>query len=134
MRLTIVAVLAAASLPLALLPALAAHDGSPSDPTGSGRTEHQGRVATDLGVNITMAGDTPAEVQQFLDKLKPETRQLVLGGMPALFARARASEVAANDPVLQKGPLTARHDNRKAGDGLYLPIPGRPGIIADLRD
>jgi hypothetical protein len=80
MRLTIVAVLAAASLPLALLPALAAHDGSPSDPTGSGRTEHQGRVATDLGVNITLAGDTPAEVQQFLDKLKPETRQLVLAG------------------------------------------------------
>jgi hypothetical protein len=80
MRLTIVVALAAASLPLALFPGFAAHDGSPSDPTGSGGTTHQGRVATDLGVNITLAGNTHAEVQKFLAKLKPDTRQLVLAG------------------------------------------------------
>lgn len=81
MRLTIVAAaLAAAALSLAFSPAFAAHDGSPSDPTGQGGTSHQGRVATDLGVNITLAGNTHAEVQRFLAKLKPDTRQLVLAG------------------------------------------------------
>ena len=65
MRFTIVAAaLAAASLSLAFSPALAAHDGSPSDPTGAGGVSHQGRVATDLGVNITLAGNTHAEVQR----------------------------------------------------------------------
>jgi hypothetical protein len=81
MRLTIVAAaLAAASLSFASSPAFAAHDGSPSDPTGAGRTSHQGRVAPDLGVNITLAGNTHAEVQKFLASLKPDTRRMVLAG------------------------------------------------------
>jgi hypothetical protein len=92
------AALAIASQSLALSPAFAAHDGSPSDPTGAGRTSHQGRVATDLGVNITMAGNTHAEVQRFLASLKPDTRQLVLAGCRHYLMQPVQTKWAATIP------------------------------------
>ena len=81
MRLAIVAAaLAATSLSLAFTSAFAAHNGSPSDPTGAGRVAHQGHLAPDLGVDVTLAGNNHAEVERFLAKLKPDTRQMVLAG------------------------------------------------------
>ena len=92
------ATLAIASLPLALSPAFAAHDGSPSDPTGAGRTSHQGRVAPDLGINITMAGNTPAEVQRFLAALAPDTRRMVLAGCRHFLAQPVQTQWPATIP------------------------------------
>jgi hypothetical protein len=96
------AALAVTSLSLALFPAFAAHDGSPSDPTGAGRTSHQGRVAPDLGVNITLAGNTHAEVQKFLASLKPDTRQLVLAGCRHYLMQPVQTKWAATIPFCKK--------------------------------
>jgi hypothetical protein len=66
MRLTIVAAaLAVASLSSALSPAFA---GSNSE------------LRSELGIDITEAGNTHAEVQRFLSSLEPETRRAVLDG------------------------------------------------------
>jgi hypothetical protein len=103
MRLTIfAAALAAVSLSLAFSPAFAAHDGSPSDPTGSGQTAHWGKVATDLGVNITLAGNTQVEVQRFLAKLKPDTRQLVLAGCRHYLKEPVQAKWPATIPFCEK--------------------------------
>lgn len=66
MRLTIIAAaLAVASLASALSPAFA---GSNSE------------LRSELGIDITDAGNTHAEVQKFLASLEPETRKAVLDG------------------------------------------------------
>jgi hypothetical protein len=103
MRLAVaVAALAVASLSLAFSPAFAAHDGSPSDPNGQARTSHQGRVATDLGVNITLAGNTPAEVQRFLAALAPDTRRMVLAGCRHYLMEPEQTKWAATIPFCKK--------------------------------
>jgi len=62
MRLTIIsAALAASSLAFAFSPAFA-------------------KSISELGVNITDAGNTPAEVQKYLETLAPETKKAVLDG------------------------------------------------------
>jgi hypothetical protein len=79
MRLTIVAAaLATAALSFAFSPAFAAHDGSPDG--GGGLTHNHDTLAPDLGVTVTWAGKTHAEVERFLASLAPDTRQLVLDG------------------------------------------------------
>ena len=66
MRLTILAAaLAVASLSSALAPAFA---GSNSE------------LRSELGIDITEAGNTHAEVQRFLASLEPETRKAVIDG------------------------------------------------------
>jgi hypothetical protein len=66
MRLTLVAAaLAVASLSSALSPAFA---GSNSE------------LRSELGIDITEAGNTHAEVQKFLAALEPETRRAVIEG------------------------------------------------------
>jgi ABC-type molybdate transport system permease subunit len=62
MRLTIIAAaLAASSLSVAFSPAFA-------------------KSLSELGVDITAAGNTPAEVQTWLAALKPDTKKAVLDG------------------------------------------------------
>ena len=62
MRLTIIAAaLAASSLSFAFSPAFA-------------------KSLSELGVDITMAGNTPADVQKWLDALQPDTKKAVLDG------------------------------------------------------
>jgi hypothetical protein len=66
MRLTIVAAaLAVATLSSAIAPALAGSDST---------------LRSELGIDITDAGNTHAEVQRFLATLEPETRRAVLDG------------------------------------------------------
>jgi hypothetical protein len=79
MRLTIVAsALAAAALSFTFSPAFAAHNGSPGG--SGGLIENHDTVAPDLGVNVTWAGQTRADVQRFLASLEPDTRRAVLEG------------------------------------------------------
>ena len=62
MRLTLIAAaLAASSLSFAFSPAFA-------------------KSLSELGVDITMAGNTPADVQKWLDAQPPETKKAVLDG------------------------------------------------------
>ena len=62
MRTTLVAAaLAAASLSFVLSPALA-------------------NPVSELGIDITAAGNSHAEVQKFLEKLQPDTRRSVIDG------------------------------------------------------
>jgi hypothetical protein len=66
MRLTLVAAaLAVASLSSAFSPAFAGSDSE---------------LRSELGINITDAGNNHAEVQRFLAKLEPDTRRAVLEG------------------------------------------------------
>jgi hypothetical protein len=66
MRLTLVAAaLAVASLSSAFSPAFAGSDST---------------LRSELGIDITEAGNTHAEVQRFLASLEPETRRAVIDG------------------------------------------------------
>jgi hypothetical protein len=66
MRLTIVAAaLAVASLSSAIAPAFAGSDST---------------LRSELGIDITDAGNTHAQVQRFLATLEPDTRRAVIDG------------------------------------------------------
>jgi hypothetical protein len=77
MRAIITAAIAALSLSFAAAPVLAA----PADDNTS-----YARNA-DLGIDVSKAGSTPAEVHAYLSTLNPEAQRMVIGGCQTALAQ-----------------------------------------------
>jgi hypothetical protein len=91
MRLTILAAaLAVASLSSALAPAFAAEAGTSSP------------IRSELGIDITDAGNTHAQVQRFLASLQPDARRAVLEGCRHYLQEPVTAEQSTTIPFCEK--------------------------------
>jgi|EndMetStandDraft_8_1072994.scaffolds.fasta_scaffold173410_2 hypothetical protein len=91
MRLTILAAaLAVASLSSSFAPAFAAEAGTSSP------------IRSELGVDISDAGNTHAEVRRFLASLEPETRRAVIEGCRHFLKEPVTAEQSTTIPFCEK--------------------------------